>query len=147
MKSFSERKGLKPVRDTIQTDKMSDELRNSLWNALHLSVWDSEGFLHSRYSSMPEIDDFSARLWFRYFKKPIDERPSFANHNRSERILKIIRDYFFSAQWNEVYDFLEFVVEAFQKQTPRLVEFLNHVLATEMASPNKILLDISHPLK
>lgn len=36
MKSFSERKGLKPVREGIQTEGMSDELRNSLWNALQL---------------------------------------------------------------------------------------------------------------
>ena len=134
MKSFSERKGLKPVRQTIHTDGMTDELRNSLWNALHISVWESEGFMHSRYGNLPEIDGFSAHLWFRYFKRPIDERPSFAYSNRSEKILKIIRDYFFGASWNEIYDFLEFVVDAFRKDKPRLADFLNHVLTTEMSA-------------
>jgi DNA-binding transcriptional ArsR family regulator len=134
MKSFSERKGLKPVRQTIQTDGMTDELRNSLWNALHLAVWESQDFMHHRYGKLPEIDHFSAQLWFRYFKKPIDERPSFAYYDRGERILKIIRDYFFAASWNEVYDFLEFVVAAIEKSEPHLPDFLNRVLATEMSA-------------
>ncbi|GAA5171654.1 AbiJ-NTD4 domain-containing protein [Viridibacterium curvum] len=133
MKTFSERKGLKPVRQTIQVDGMTDELRNSLWNTLHVAVWESSDFLHHRYGKLPEIDDFSAQLWFRYFKRPIDERPSFANRDRSERILKIIRDYFFTASWNEVYDFLEFVV-ATLKTRSRLPEFLNGVLAREMSA-------------
>lgn len=134
MKSFSERKGLKPIRQTIHTDGMTDELRNSLWNALHIAVWESEGFLHDRFGNLPGIDGFSAHLWFSYFKKPIDERPTYAYNNRSEKILKIIRDYFFGASWNEVYDFLEFVVAAFQKDKPRLTDFLNRVLTTEMSA-------------
>jgi DNA-binding transcriptional ArsR family regulator len=133
MKSFSERKGLKPPSQTVQTDGMTDELRNSLWNALHLMIWESDEFLHSR-SSSPKIDDFSAHLWFRYFKKPIDERPTYAHNNRSEKILKIIRDYFFAAEWNEVYDFLEFVADAFKREKPRLAEFFNRVLTNEMSA-------------
>ena len=134
MKTFSERKGLKPVRQTIQTDVMTDELRNSLWNALQLIVWDSQDFMHDRYGNYPGIDGFSELLWFRYFKKPIDERPSYAYSNRSEKILKIIRDYFFAASWNEVYDFLEFVVAACQKGNSRLSDTLNRVLSTEMSA-------------
>ncbi len=133
MKSFSERKGIKPPRQSVQTDGMTDELRNSLWNTLHLMVWESADFMHSRMS-LPRIDDFSANLWFRYFKKPIDERPTFAYNNRSERILKIIRDYFFASEWNEVYDFLEFVVDAFKLEKPRLAEFINRVLTSEISA-------------
>lgn len=134
MQSFSERKGIVPQRQTIQTDGMTEELRNSLWNALHLAVWESDGFMHDRYGELPKIDDFSAQLWFKFFKKPIDERPSYAYRNRSEQILKIIRDYYFAAKWHEVYDFIEFVVTAFTKSKPRLAEFLNTVLAVEMAA-------------
>ena len=134
MKSFSERKGITPPRQVVQTDEMSDDLRNSLWNALHIAVWESDDFMHSRYGSLPGIDNFSAVLWFRYFKKPIDERPTYAHNNRSERILKIIRDYFFQAKWHEVYDFLEFVVEALKRDKLRLAEFVNRVLTTEMSA-------------
>ena len=134
MKSFSERKGIKPPRQIVQIDSMTDELRNSLWNALHIEVWESENFMHDRYGNFPGIDNFSALLWFRYFKKPIDERPTYAHNNRSERILKIIRDYFFQANWNEVYDFLEFVVDNVKREHPRLAEFINHILTTEMSA-------------
>ena len=146
MKSFSERKGLKPPRQTVQTHGMTDELRNSLWNALHLMVWESDDFMHSRMS-LPKIDDFSAHLWFRYFKKPIDERPTYAYNNRSEQILKLIRDYFFAAEWNEVYDFLEFVADAFKREKPRLAEFFNRVLTSEMSAYRFIdgkLIDITN---
>ncbi|CAG8866716.1 AbiJ-NTD4 domain-containing protein [Pseudomonas fluorescens] len=134
MKTFSERKGLKPVRQTIQTNVMTDELRNSLWNTLQLIVWDSQDFMHDRYHNYPGIDGFSEILWFRYFKKPIDERPSYAYPNRSEKILKIIRDHFFAATWNEVYDFIEFVVAVCQKGNSRLSDTLNRVLSTEMSA-------------
>lgn len=134
MKSFSERKGLKPSRETIQTDGMNDDLRNSLWNALQLSVWDSEGFLYAHHSKMPKIDDFSANLWFRYFKKPIDQRPSFMYTDRSKRILSEIRDYFFSAAWNEVYDFLEFVVATLSREKPALAQILNRIFEIEMSA-------------
>lgn len=134
MKSFSERKGLKPSRETIQTDGMNDDLRNSLWNALQLTVWDSDDFLYDRYGKMPKIDDFSAHLWFRYFKKPIDQRPSFIYSDRSRRILGEIRDYFFSAEWNEVYDFLEFVVGTLNREKPALSQILNRILEIEMSA-------------
>jgi DNA-binding transcriptional ArsR family regulator len=134
MKSFSERKGLKTVRQTIQTNGMTDELRNSLWNALHLAVWDSDDFMQDRYGNLPGIENFSIHLWFHYFKKPIDERPSFADHNRSSKILRIIREYFFAASWNEIYDFLEFVVATFEKSKSQLPKFLNRVLEEEMSA-------------
>ena len=34
MKTFSERKGLTPVSEIIQTNSMNEALRNSLWNVL-----------------------------------------------------------------------------------------------------------------
>lgn len=123
MKSFSERKGIKSPRQTVQTDCMTDELRNSLWSALHLLVWESKDLA---------IDEFSAHLWFRYFKKPIDERPS--SIDRRERILQIIRKHFFAAQWNEVYDFLEFVVDALKGKHPHLAKPINDVLTIEMSA-------------
>jgi hypothetical protein len=63
-----------------------------------------------------------------------DERPTSAYTNRSERILQTIRDHFFAAEWNEIYDFLEFVVDAFKREKPRLAEFINHVLTREMSA-------------
>lgn len=133
MKSFSERRGLKAVSESVQTNHISEELRNSLWNAFHVAIWSQHGFVFGRSGGTGDIDDFSARLWFHYFKQPIDERPGYGYTDRGSRILKIVRDYFFSCEWNEVYDFLEFVVDAVSRSKPRLPDLLNQVLEREMA--------------
>lgn len=127
MKTFSERKGLKPLSETIQISSMNEALRNSLWNVLDIQLWSTDGFLF-RSHGQPLIDGLSRTLWFRYFKKPIDSRPAHAH-----AILSAIRDYFFSCQWNEVYDFLEFIVSDRGQLKPRLAEFLNEILVRELS--------------
>ena len=61
MKTFSERKGLRPVSETIQIDSMTTELRNSLWNALDRVIWSTPGFVYSR-NGTPRIQEFSRIL-------------------------------------------------------------------------------------
>ena len=127
MKTFSERKGLKPVSEIIQIDSMTEALRNSLWNALDIQFWSKKDFVHSQYRS-PRIKRFSRLLWVKYFKKPVDSRPY-----GGDEILKIIRQYFFSCEWYEVYDFLEFIVSEHEDSTPRLADLLNVFLEQELS--------------
>ena len=127
MKTFSERKGLKPVSETIQIDSMTMELRNSLWNALDITFWSKKGFIYNRHAT-PYIKEFSRILWLDYFKKAVDSRPY-----RGDAILKIIRDYFFSCEWNEVYNFLEFIVSRHDRSTIRLADLLNVFLERELS--------------
>jgi hypothetical protein len=42
MKKFSQRKGFKPVSETIQVNGMSEELRNSLWNVLDVFLFKTD---------------------------------------------------------------------------------------------------------
>ena len=128
MKTFSERKGFTPVSEIIQTKSMNEALRNSLWNALDTALWSRPGFISKPYGTPGRIVPFSRFLWFHYFKKPIDELPRLPHE-----ILKIIRTYFFSCEWYEVYNFLEFIVSAREHSTPRLVEHLNIVLEQELS--------------
>ncbi len=107
---------------------MSLELRNSLWNTLHLDVWSSEPFTFQIYYTEEKIYPFSKHLWFLYFKKPIDSIPS-----RPSQILSEIRQYFFEAKWNEVYDFLEFVIKCLKDDYPYLEEHLNLILSQELS--------------
>lgn len=140
MKTFSERKGIKPVTDVVQTTSMSDDLRSSLWNVLDVAIWSTKDFMYPQYGE-PGIQPFSGALWFHYFKKPIDSRP-----DRSSAILAVIRKYFFSCQWNEVYDLLEFVVAERSRSTPRLAEFLNAILERELSGyrcASGLLVDIT----
>jgi hypothetical protein len=109
---------------------MTDELRNGLWNVLDVEIWSSQGFmsLDYRFGRSGLITDFSVGLWFGYFKKPIDQRPK-----QSHKILSAIRAYFFTCEWSEVYDFLEWVVGHESGVRPKLAEHLNLILEMEVA--------------
>lgn len=128
MKTFSERKGFKPVSEVIQLDSMNEALRNSLWNALDVALWSTEDFIFRQYGE-PHIKSLSRSIWFHYLKRPIDTLPRWGN-----QILAEIRKYFFGCQWNEVYDFLEFIVSHYERSKPRLGEFLNSILERELSA-------------
>jgi AbiJ N-terminal domain 4 len=132
MKSFSQRKGLKPTPEVAQTRSMNEELRNSLWNVLDSEIWSATGFLY-KHNGVGDIEEFSRVLWTYYFKIPADSRNKAKFHNRSKQILSEIRDYFFGCEWHEVYDFLEFVVRICARQKPGLPGFLNQILERELA--------------
>jgi DNA-binding transcriptional ArsR family regulator len=133
MKSFSQRKGMKPVPVVAQVDGMNDELRNSLWNALDAAFWSTSGFVFGRSGGYGEIEEFSRLLWFHHFKEPVDSRPGYGHTDRGSQILKQIRSHFFRCEWNEVYDLLEFVVRMHAKDKPRLADYLNNILDRELA--------------
>ena len=148
MKSFSQRKGIKPVAEVVQIGAMNEELRNSLWNALDTVFWSSAGFVHGQYGAHGEIEKFSRALWAHYFKKPVDARPGYSHSNRGRQILDRIREYFFNCEWNEVYDLLEFIVRLYNREKPHLPGFINQVLANELAGYKFIdgtLVDITDP--
>lgn len=132
MKLFSERKGLKKVSEIIQTESMNDELRVSLWNVLELELWSTPCFFENDLSlfanSKPDFDTFRKLLWVNHFKQPIDRCPDLY-----PAIMSIIRTHFFNCQWNEVYDFLEFVVSYYGSSFIRLVNSLNYMLERELS--------------
>ena len=119
MMRFSQRKGLKPVAEVIQTGSMNSALRNSLWNVVYEAIWSAPGRFR-RYSVDPQ--SFSKELLANFFKEPIDLSPMSR---------EIIRAHFFGCKWFEVYDFLEFVVGYFQRPIPQLAESLNSILERE----------------
>ena len=122
---FSERMGIKQVSTVIQLDGMDDSLRAGLWNVLQIEQFGKTGFLSSYLHYAPRMAEFSQRLWADYFKQPIDSRPD--GHYRT---LATIREYFFSAPWHDVYDFVEFCVEYFGDD---LIEPLNDILKREIS--------------
>ncbi|WP_458071775.1 AbiJ-NTD4 domain-containing protein [Rhodanobacter sp. BL-MT-08] len=124
---FSQRAGMVEVSDVVQTEGMSDALRNSLWNAIDQCLWSKETFLiNRREGGLGFVDAFSRQLWFNFFKLRIDSRPEYGFE-----ILDQIRKYFFSSKWYEVYDFIEFVVQTYK--IPGLTELINDVLERELS--------------
>lgn len=125
---FSQRKGYKSVSQLIQKDGISEELRNTIWNILDLFVWSSKNFLVSRYGSVREgMAIFSKMFLLNHLKKPIDTRfYSFQDD------IQIIREYFFSCEWYEVYDFLEFTLQHFNEKD--LTRTINDILERELSA-------------
>lgn len=129
-KKFSERKGLVEVSKTIQTDHMSSQLRNSLWNVLSQSFLRSYAADNFKWSGDifygKNIDGFFEDLWIDFYKQPIDHIPK-----KSSQIVQSAFSGFMKIEWFEVYDFLEFVINYFA--SPNLVERINSVLEKELA--------------
>lgn len=131
MRKFSERKGLVPVSEVIQTGDMREPLRNSIWNTLDVCLWSIDGYIYAGYGQAEAyIIPFSRALWSTYFKKTIDKIPLATNF-----ILLEIRNYFFDCKWYEVYDFIEFVCKFYSdaRVSDKLRDGLNTVLERELS--------------
>jgi len=104
---FSERNKHKPVREIIQIESIDVPLRNGIWNLLQLDCWVK---VKGRDYGGPYLYEnknhqrLCVELWVNYFKEPLDSM------DRKWRAVKRhLRDYFFTCEWYEVYDFIEFV--------------------------------------
>ncbi len=138
MESFSQRKGLKPVKSVMQVDSMDEDLRNGLWNVLIASYWDRvkpqldmEGYYRWDLSSNREMEKLVWSLQINYFKKPVDEMG-----DKWLTIRNQLRDYFFRCPWNEVYDFIEFVANNYPDKyaNQRFMTLCNSVLEREVSA-------------
>lgn len=129
---FSERYGYKNVREIIQIDSIDENLRNSLWSLLTIHIWDNVHGGHGYYlPSDQEMNALCRRLWFQYYKKPLDTLD-----NHWLKVLAFLRKYFFECDWYEVYDFVEFVANNYQRYQfkDRFVESCNAALEKEVSA-------------
>ncbi len=128
--TFSERQGLKPIRQVLQTDSMDEALRSRLWNVLANSLPSSkEGYKFSHPESRLLLQ-FCQRAWHEHFKRPIDTIPEWPNE-----AIKQLRTHFFKCEWYEVYDLMEFVegIRSSFYSGSKAKEF-NEVLAAELSA-------------
>lgn len=102
---FSERQGIIEPSTVFQTNDMSEELRASLWNVLHIKIWKNHHFLPSRLDEWCLGEDFSINVYANFLKEPLDDRPDAYN------IVGVVRKMYFLWTWYEVYDFIEWLVE------------------------------------
>ena len=114
---FSERQGFKLVRESIQTESMDSDLRTGLWNVLSVYCWQrvslvdvglrSQYLVTSKHNSKHWV--LCMRLWTFFFKYPVDTLP-----DQWQAIYDKLREHFFSCEWFEVYDFVEFVAQNYE---------------------------------
>lgn len=104
MSRFSERNGIVLPPRTLQVESMSDELRNSIWNLIILLYSGDRESYWNLIAKLVAID---------FRRVPVDELPL---HDFQKR--DWLKKYFYSLDWWEVYDLLEFL--ATQHDHPRL---------------------------
>ncbi len=132
MKNFSERTGITKPKEETQIESMSNELRNSLWNALHKFYWTIGGYgAINFYRMVPEMCKFADTLWDSYFRYPIDTVPDDWGKTNG-----IIRDYFFKAKWYEVYNFVEFIATNYPNEykNANFIKECNRILESELSA-------------
>jgi len=129
MKKFSERMSFVETPQLLQTEGMSEALRNSIWNLLVYIFEVKDPYNNSA------MDWFNAaELIARFFRKVlVDDLPSTDDYRR-----KWIKEYFFSLLWYEVYDFIEFIIDirvsivGFEKED--LQEIFNKIFEEELSA-------------
>ncbi len=132
MQSFSQRKGIRPVKSIMQVESMDDDLRNSLWNALQTFYWNRvHGIYGDDINKYQDIHQFAVQIWREYFKIPIDMLDK-----RWSVVHGKIRSYFFQGAWYEVYDFIEFVANSYnsRKLNQEFIDYCNRILEREMSA-------------
>jgi hypothetical protein len=92
---FSQRKGLISVRDIVQKDYIDENLQNKLWNLFYCEI-------ALKINNNLKFN-FHRSIWTDFFNNKIDEFEQF------NFIQKIIKPWFFSCEWFEIYDFIEFI--------------------------------------
>ncbi|MDN2705205.1 hypothetical protein O0881_24750 [Janthinobacterium sp. SUN100] len=121
MRRFSERNGYADVPAEMRLETMSDPLRNMLWNAIDTSV------------SWEKYDLISQKMWHKFYKLPLDSRPSRPVWNGASDYTPCwheIRTRYFKANWAQVYDHVEFFLQV----GPVKADFINSILADEGAA-------------
>lgn len=126
---FSQRRGLKPVKETIQFESMDIELKNGLWNVLTFFYLEKiRGVIISDRTYMYRL---FKNIWIFYFKDTLDAMDISGNI-----IIKKIKEYYYNCPWYEVYDFIEFVANNYPEQplNTRFMETCNIVLEKELSA-------------
>lgn len=128
---FSERQGIWPVKKVVQIDSIEEGLRNRLWNILTRQYWP----VHYKYDSLTDaansgLNHLLHALWHEYFKLPQDTIPL-----SREAAVARVRKYYFGCAWNEVYDFVEFVIrrDSWENRANEVIEECNQILEEELS--------------
>jgi len=130
--TFSQRAGIKPIREAFQIDSMDNALRNSLWNYCRTNV-----FIRRRYTGKRwELrEDYSllSEIWTKFlYQKYID-----IDYTNARTFIEEYSGYFSEKEWYEVYDLLEFVMKkqnTNKSEQEIHISKINKILEREMSA-------------
>lgn len=108
MPTFSQRHGYSSLESAFQRESIDSALRTKLWNILKVTIWDGYDSRNRSYDDLTKrIDYLIQRLWFQYFNRDLDRLPDFYEPYGKKGAYDVLKDYFSSCQWFEIYDLLE----------------------------------------
>lgn len=117
------------MRVELQRNDIDDVLRNKLWSALTLLIFQT----NETYISGSTLEWPLKRLWMHFWGQPIDEMSNYWSD-----VIRWVRKWFFDAKWYEIYDFLEQLTKELSEKHPQardnLSKALNTFLEDEMSA-------------
>jgi hypothetical protein len=125
MESFSERMGIVQRKSIMQRDGIDNDLRTALLNVYYTDYFPVLG---------PSGQfDLAKEMYVKLLNKPVDEIPT-----NIDKVALMIRSLFINAEWNLVYDLIQFLVNSRTGQDRRvkIVYFIhkcNEALETHMS--------------
>lgn len=129
--SFAERIGIKKPKIELSKDNLSSELRNTLWSIICTEVLSKLNTRVSYGDSFSELVSFFKVLWIDFFKWPIDSLSVSQGQFYNEKDYNRLREWFFKAEWYDVYELLEFIAEISE---PEFQEICNNYLKKEFSA-------------
>ena len=99
------------------------------WNHAEDSIGLRSGHFISA-SSNKKLYVLCIKLWFHFFKKPLDQLDS-----DRKKVLEHLRRYFFECKWYEVYDFIEFVANNYKRVSVQesFIKICNNLFEKEIS--------------
>jgi hypothetical protein len=133
---FSQRYGHTPLEHAFQREAIDELLRTKLWNLLKVGIWDRYEKGEYHYPELSQrIDALARRLWFHFFNRDLDGLPAFHSHYGDKGAYDLLKHFFFSGKWYEVYDFLEEISKDQSRVLDtKLREWINQELETHNAA-------------
>ena len=131
---FSIREGIGKTKKEIQVGGIDDDLKNGLWNAVFRYYLDA-GKLPSTVVIQEDefLKEFFESILYDFFKIPADSVINgFLGHAIEET-----RELFYNLNWNNVYDFIEFLANNTTERKSQdtdnfsFVEYCNEILKRE----------------
>lgn len=143
--SFSQRRGITPVRETLQVESISNRVRNKVWNTLLDCFWkpierNSTWTARSGYR-----ETIIVPLWDGYFGLPIDTLPG-----STDNFTKFIRDHWMECKYYECFDFLEYCAGLRKDFGPQFSSLINKIFEEELVGyrlVNGEIVDIIQPFE
>ena len=141
---FSERKGIKRFSDIVQTNDLDTRTRNKLYNVIYELLTNEDNYFAG------EIVEY---IYTEIFSFPSDEIPlqGYGIGIDYGKILEVIKKIFNKKEYNEIFDFIEGIIQAIQDlehynyQKGQFIENINNVFINENVNYriiNSIITDI-----